>query len=85
VADPADHVVSNERMDTMRTAMAEMLSSLEVDVLRLYVEGKTYQEIGDQLDRHVKSIDNALQRIKRKVDLHLIEEAAADRDALPAL
>jgi len=50
----------------MRRSMAEMLSGLEVDVLRLYVEGKSYQEIGDHLGRHVKSIDNALQRIKRK-------------------
>jgi len=58
--------------------MAEMLSGLEVDVLRLYVEGKSYQEIGDTLGRHVKSIDNALQRIKRKVDAHLSDEAAAD-------
>jgi RNA polymerase sporulation-specific sigma factor len=72
-------------MDSMRKAMAEMLSSLEVDVLRLYVEGKTYQEIGEHLGRHVKSIDNALQRIKRKIDLHLLEEAVADRAALAAL
>jgi RNA polymerase sporulation-specific sigma factor len=78
IADPADQVVSGERMDTMRRAMAEMLSTLEVDVLRLYVEGKTYQEIGEQLGRHVKSIDNALQRIKRKVDAHLADEAASD-------
>jgi RNA polymerase sporulation-specific sigma factor len=86
IADPADHVVSGERMESMRRAMAAMLSGLEVDVLRLYVEGKTYQEIGDRLGRHVKSIDNALQRIKRKVDLHLTEEAAADRsDAVPSL
>ena len=73
VADPADTVVSRERMDTMRRSMAEMLSGLEVDVLRLYVEGKSYQEIGDQLGRHVKSIDNALQRIKRKLEGHLTE------------
>ena len=82
VADPADHVVSGERMDAMRKAMSEMLSGLEVDVLRLYVEGKTYQEIGEQLGRHVKSIDNALQRIKRKLDLHLLEQAETDRLAL---
>jgi RNA polymerase sporulation-specific sigma factor len=50
-----------------------VLSRFEVDVLSLYVEGRTYQEIGDQLDRHVKAIDNALQRIKRKLDLHLVE------------
>lgn len=77
-SDPADQVVSGERLDSLRTAMAEMLSGLEVDVLRLYVEGKSYQEIGDKLGRHVKSIDNALQRIKRKVDSHLADEAACD-------
>jgi RNA polymerase sporulation-specific sigma factor len=80
-ADPADRVVSGERMDAMRTSMAEMLSGLEVDVLKLYVEGKSYQEIGDQLGRHVKSIDNALQRIKRKLDQHLQREAAAEAEA----
>ena len=77
-SDPADQVVSGERLDNLRGAMAEMLSGLEVDVLRLYVEGKSYQEIGDTLGRHVKSIDNALQRIKRKVDAHLADEAASD-------
>ena len=54
---------------------ADMLSGLEVDVLRLYVEGKSYQEISEHLGRHVKSIDNALQRIKRKLDVHLQEQA----------
>jgi RNA polymerase sporulation-specific sigma factor len=78
IADPADTVVSNERMDAMRRSMAEMLSGLEVDVLRLYVEGKSYQEIGEHLGRHVKSIDNALQRIKRKLEGHLAERDAAD-------
>jgi RNA polymerase sporulation-specific sigma factor len=57
-----------------------MLSGLEVDVLRLYVEGKSYQEIGEQLGRHVKSIDNALQRIKRKLDAHLNGGVAVDDD-----
>ncbi|HEX9529968.1 MAG TPA: RNA polymerase sporulation sigma factor SigH [Acidimicrobiales bacterium] len=74
-ADPADTVVSRERMDQMRRSMAEMLSGLEVDVVRLYVEGKSYQEIGEQLGRQTKSIDNALQRIKRKLDVHLQEDA----------
>jgi RNA polymerase sporulation-specific sigma factor len=62
--------------------MTEVLSGLEVDVLKLYVEGKSYQEIGDQLGRHVKSIDNALQRIKRKLDTHLEREAAAEAEEL---
>jgi RNA polymerase sporulation-specific sigma factor len=78
VADPAEEVVSNERMDDMRRSMAAMLSGLEVDVLKLYVEGKSYQEIGDHLGRHVKSIDNALQRIKRKLDAHITERDAVE-------
>src|SRR5437763_1918962 len=81
VADPAEEVVSGERMDAMRSSMARMLSSLEVDVLKLYVEGRSYQEIGEQLGRHVKSIDNALQRIKRKLDAHLQEQAEAEAEA----
>src|SRR5437764_729528 len=81
VSDPADEVVSAERMDAMRASMAKMLSGLEVDVLRLYVEGKSYQEISEHLGRHVKSIDNALQRIKRKLDAHLQEHnAEADEE-----
>jgi len=80
--DPADEIVSRERMAAMRQSMADMLSGLEVEVLRLYVEGKTYQEISDHLGRHVKSIDNALQRIKRKLDHHLQERAAAEEGML---
>ena len=78
IGDPADQVVSRERMAELRDMMAAMLSGLEVDVLQLYVEGKSYQEIGEQLGRHVKSIDNALQRIKRKLDAHLQEQARAE-------
>lgn len=76
--DPADRIVAAERFAAMRDRMAEVLSDLEIEVLTLYVEGKTYQEIGDHLDRHVKSIDNALQRIKRKLEAHLADRAAAD-------
>jgi RNA polymerase sporulation-specific sigma factor len=76
--DPADEVVSLEQVEGMRRALAENLSGLEVEVLRLYVEGKSYQEIGELLGRHTKSIDNALQRIKRKL------EPQRDVDAKPA-
>jgi RNA polymerase sporulation-specific sigma factor len=69
--DPADEVVSQEQIVAIRRSMAENLSTLEVEVLRLYVEGKSYNEIGSHLGRHVKSIDNALQRIKRKMDVSL--------------
>ncbi len=71
--DPADHVVADERMAGLKAAMDAVLSGLEVQVLQLYVEGKSYQEISDQLGRHTKSIDNALQRIKRKLDGKLDE------------
>ena len=77
--DPADEVVSGERMAAMRATMAEVLSGLEVDVLRLYVEGRSYQEISLLLGRHVKSIDNALQRIKRKLEAHLAARDAEER------
>jgi RNA polymerase sporulation-specific sigma factor len=82
VADPAEAVLSRERMDDMRQSMADALSGLEVDVLRLYVEGKSYQEISDRLGRHVKSIDNALQRIKRKLDPHLGDDRLVARTVL---
>lgn len=78
--DPVDHVISGERMGAMRDAMSEVLSVLEVDVLNLYVAGKSYQEISDHLGRHVKSIDNALQRIKRKLDSHFSTQAQTDLD-----
>ena len=81
VSDPADEVVSSERMGAMRESMADLLSGLEVDVLRLYVEGRSYQEIGEELGRHVKSIDNALQRIKRKLEVHLADRDAAELEA----
>lgn len=75
--DPCDTVVATERMARMKASMDELLSGLEVEVLRLYVEGKSYQEIGDQLGRHTKSIDNALQRIKRKLDGQLETDAVS--------
>jgi RNA polymerase sporulation-specific sigma factor len=80
-ADPCDTVVADERMASMKQSMDQLLSGLEVEVLALYVEGKSYQEISDQLGRHTKSIDNALQRIKRKLDGKLDE--AHDLDDAP--
>ena len=73
--DPIEFIISMEDLRSMRRMMSEMLSKLEVEVLRLYVEGKSYQEIAEVLGRHVKSIDNALQRIKRKLETHLTEPA----------
>jgi len=70
-ADPVELVISSEEVRSMQTSFAEILSDLEAHVLHLYLEGKSYQEIAVGLKRHVKSIDNALQRIKRKVEAHM--------------
>jgi RNA polymerase sporulation-specific sigma factor len=69
--DPADLVISHDELRSMKLAFSEILSDFEAEVLHMYVEGKSYQEIGAHLNRHVKSIDNAIQRIKRKVELNL--------------
>jgi RNA polymerase sporulation-specific sigma factor len=70
-SDPVDLVISAEEVADIRSSMGRVLSSLETEVLRLYMDGKSYQQIADMLGRHVKSIDNALQRIKRKLEQHL--------------
>jgi RNA polymerase sporulation-specific sigma factor len=82
VPDPADEVVSLEGQAAMRAALATMLSSLEVDVLRLHLDGCSYQEISERLGRHTKAVDNALQRIKRKLEAHLA--AATVVQSVPA-
>jgi RNA polymerase sporulation-specific sigma factor len=71
VTDPAELLISSEELRSMRMAFAEILSDFEIEVLHLYVEGKSYQEIAVLLGRELKAVDNALQRIKRKVELHL--------------
>ncbi len=71
MADPVELVISSEEVRQMQTSFGEILSELESHVLSLYIEGKSYQEIAASLKRHVKSIDNALQRIKRKVEAHM--------------
>ncbi len=83
--DPADALVAAERYGAMRTRLTEVLSRFEVEVLALYVDGSSYQEIGDRLGRRAKAVDNALQRIKRKLELQLEERATEDRRADLAL
>ena len=77
VPDPADEVVNLEGQDAMQAALADLLSGLEVDVLRLHLDGCSYQEISDRLGRHVTAVDNALQRVKRKLEAHLAATTAA--------
>lgn len=69
--DPETLFISREEMDSMEAKMGEVLSELELQVLMYYLEGKSYQEIAVDMDRHVKSIDNALQRVKRKLEKFL--------------
>jgi len=71
VTDPEELVISKEEFCDIENKMSEFLSDLEWKVLMFYLEGKSYQEIANDLSRHVKSIDNALQRGKRKLERYL--------------
>jgi RNA polymerase sporulation-specific sigma factor len=77
-ADPAERIVDAERYRAMRRRLGVVLSGFEVEVLAHYVDGRSYQEIAERLGRHAKAIDNALQRIKRKLELTLDERAALE-------
>lgn len=69
--DPEELIINREEFDHIEVKMTELLSDLERKVLALYLEGQSYQEISEELNRHVKSIDNALQRVKRKLEKYL--------------
>lgn len=71
VLDPEELIINKEEFDDIEVKMADLLSDLERKVLSLYLDGQTYQEISEELNRHVKSIDNALQRVKRKLERYL--------------
>jgi len=71
VNDPEDLVINQENVFLIENRIGELLSSLEWKVLMDYLDGKSYSEIAVDLNRHVKSIDNALQRVKRKVEKYL--------------
>ena len=71
ISDPEELIISKEEFKDIEDKMEEILSKLEWQVLMLYLSGKSYQEIAKDLNRHVKSIDNALQRVKRKLERYL--------------
>jgi len=73
ISDPEEMIINREEFNGIEEKMSEILSGLEWEVLSLYLQGKSYQEIAEDLDRHVKSIDNALQRVKRKLEKYLEE------------
>lgn len=68
VSDPEELIIDREEMENIESKIGEVLSSLEMEVLNSYLDGKSYQEIASDLDRQAKSIDNALQRVKRKLE-----------------
>ena len=71
ISDPEELIISQEEFEDIEDKMGEILSKLEWQVLMAYLGGKSYQEIAKELKRHVKSIDNALQRVKRKLEKYL--------------
>src|ERR671914_1016082 len=70
VNDPAICVISTEELQSLVFSLGTGLSKLESDALRLYLEGSSYEEMAEELGCDTKTIDNALQRVKRKIYTH---------------
>lgn len=73
--DPADRVVSKDELTVLEKYCCQTLTPLEREVLRRYLDGERYAEIAIAVGRGTKAIDNALQRIKRKVEAYLADRA----------
>jgi RNA polymerase sporulation-specific sigma factor len=69
--DPAQRVIATEELQALVACMSSVLSDLESRVLSLYLDGHSYEAIGERLECDTKTVDNALQRVKRKVGTHL--------------
>ena len=74
ITNPEELLIGQEELSSIESRIGEMLSDLEWEVLTAYLEGRSYQEIAADLGRHVKSIDNALQRVKRKMEKLLAQK-----------
>lgn len=70
--DPEEIMIDKERFSSIEEKLSDILSKLEWKVLSKYLEGKSYTEIARQINKSEKSIDNALQRIKKKIEKHII-------------
>ncbi len=73
IHDPANRVIASEELQSLVACLSSVLSELESRVLSLYLDGYSYETIGERLDCDTKTVDNALQRVKRKVGTHLSE------------
>lgn len=71
ICDPAEIVIGAWETKYIRDGIVSALSEFEASVLRLYTAGRSYQEIAEQLGRHTKAVDNALQRVKRKMETQI--------------
>jgi RNA polymerase sigma-H factor len=70
VDDPVVQVISTEELQSLVFCLGTGLSKLEADALRMYLEGSSYEEMAESLGCDTKTIDNALQRVKRKILMH---------------
>jgi RNA polymerase sporulation-specific sigma factor len=68
ISNPEDIIIGREDFSIIESKMGKLLSPLEMQVLRKYIEGKSYYEVAADLNRSVKSVDNALQRVKNKLE-----------------
>jgi RNA polymerase sporulation-specific sigma factor len=75
VHDPVNQVISSEELRALVACISTALSELEARVLALYLDGHSYEEVGRRIGCDCKTVDNALQRVKRKVGQHLSERA----------
>ncbi len=69
--DPVNQVIATEELESLVSCLSSVLSDLESRVLSLYLDGYSYEVIAEKLDCDTKTVDNALQRVKRKVGTHL--------------
>ena len=75
IHDPVNQVISSEELQSLVGCLSTALSELESRVLSLYLDGHSYTDIGERLGCDCKTVDNALQRVKRKVGAHLASRA----------
>ena len=68
---PAERVIASEELSALVSCLSSVLSELESGVLSLYLDGHSYEQIGERLECDTKTVDNALQRVKRKVASHV--------------
>jgi RNA polymerase sporulation-specific sigma factor len=75
VHDPVNQVISTEEIQSLVGCITSVLSDLESNVLSLYLDGRSYEEVAERLECDTKTVDNALQRVKRKVGMHIDSRA----------